>query len=155
MSTNSRESVLKRLAIKWRRAKNLPSLFARAFGRYQWPITLMAVLSFLSGTLEGLGITTVIPLFSVIVGGEATDAISRAIADFFAYLHLLFTAKFLLGFMVCLFFAKAVLLFFSQQLTAYINSDFEKKMRSSLLLRTFRRIGHFCPHRKWDTSTKC
>lgn len=151
MSTRTHLALMHTIAMKKNRLQNLFSLCSRAFGPYKTVIVGMAVLSFFSGTLEGLGITTVIPLFSVIVGGETADAISRAIAGIFAYLHLPFTAKFLLGFMVCLFFAKAVFLFFSQQLTAYINSDFEKKMRSSLLHLTFsanwpflsaQRVGH-------------
>lgn len=151
MSTRIHLALMHTIVMKKNRLRNLFSLCSRAFGPYKTVIVGMAVLSFFSGILEGLGITTIIPLFSVIVGGETADAISRAIAGIFAYLHLPFTAKFLLGFMVCLFFAKAVFLFFSQQLTAYINSDFEKKMRSSLLHRTFsanwpflsaQRVGH-------------
>lgn len=137
MSTWTHLTLIHKVVMKKNRLQNLFSLCSRAFGSYKAAIALMAVLSFVSGILEGIGITAVIPLFSVIVGGEATDAISRAIAGLFAYLHLPFTARFLLGFMVCLFFAKAVFLFFSQQLTAYVNSDFEKKMRSSLLHHTF------------------
>lgn len=151
MSTRTHLALMHTIAMKKNRLQNLFSLCSRAFGPYKAAIALMALLSFVSGILEGIGITAVIPLFSVIVGGEATDAISRAIAGLFAYLHFPFTAKFLLGFMVCLFFAKAVFLFFSQQLTAYVNSDFEKKMRGSLLRHTFsanwpflsaQRVGH-------------
>ncbi len=119
------------------RLRDLFGLIARAFGPYKTSVLFMAILSFLSGALEGIGITAVIPLFSVIVGGQASDGISRAITDFFSYLHLPLTAKFLLVFMVALFLAKAVFLFLSQQLTARVTSDFEKKMRSSLLRRTF------------------
>ena len=137
MSTRTYATLTSRVVMKKNRLQNLFFLCRRAFGPYRTAVVSMAILSFLSGTLEGLGITTVIPLFSVIVGGEATDAISRAIAGLFSYLHLPFTAKFLLGFMVCLFFAKAIFLFFSQQLTAHVTSDFEKKMRGSLLRRTF------------------
>ncbi|KKW12514.1 MAG: ABC transporter related protein [Parcubacteria group bacterium GW2011_GWA2_49_9] len=137
MSIRTHATLMGRVVMKRIRLQNLFSLCSRAFGPYKAAVVGMAILSFLSGTLEGVGITTVIPLFSVIVGGEATDVISHAIAGLFAFLHLPFTAKFLLGFMVCLFFAKAVFLFFSQQLTAHVTSDFEKKMRSSLLRLTF------------------
>lgn len=98
----------------------------------------MAILNFLSGTLEGIGITAIIPLFSFIGGGgQATDSISLAIADFFKYLHLPYSAKPLLLFMVVLFFAKAVFLLISQQVTMKIIADFEKKKRNELLELTF------------------
>lgn len=117
---------------------NLISLFYRTFGGYKWRIALMAFLSFLSGALEGIGITAIIPLFSFIGGGgSAQDSISRAIAAFFRYLHLPFTPKFLLFFMIALFFAKALFLLLSQQITSRIMADFEKKMRSKLLALTF------------------
>ncbi len=117
---------------------NTLSLFRRAFGGYTWNITLMAVLSFVSGLLEGLGVTAVIPLLSFIGGGEkATDAISIAIAGLFRYFNISYTAKFLLLFIILLFLIKAVFSFLSQQITAHIMADFEKKMRIKLLASTF------------------
>lgn len=121
----------------FRKLKNLFSLLRRAFKGYEWGIALMAALSFLSGFLEGIGITAIIPLFSFIGGGEqATDTISLAIAEFFRFLHLPFTAKFLLIFMAALFIFKALFLFFSQQVTAKIMADFEQRMRGILLKAT-------------------
>lgn len=117
---------------------NLLLLLHRAFGGYKWYIALMAVLSVLSGALEGIGITAIIPLLSFIGAGEkATDSISLAIAKFFEYFHLPYTAKFLLLFIVILFLAKAVFLFLSQQVTSRIMADFERKVRSELLKLTF------------------
>lgn len=114
------------------------SLFRRAFGDYKWHIALMAALNFLSGTLEGIGITAIIPLFSFIGGGgAATDGISRAIGEFFSYAHLPYSAKPLLLFMVVLFLAKALFVLISQQVTVRIIADFEKKKRSELLASTF------------------
>ncbi|OHA20392.1 MAG: hypothetical protein A2849_01280 [Candidatus Taylorbacteria bacterium RIFCSPHIGHO2_01_FULL_51_15] len=98
----------------------------------------MATLSFISGALEGIGITAIIPLFSFIGGGgKASDNISIAIAKFFEYLHLPYTAKFLLIFMIGLFLAKALFLLFSQQISARVIADFEKKTRASLIKCTF------------------
>jgi len=98
----------------------------------------MAVLNVLSGTLEGIGVTAVIPLFSILNSGvEASDSISRAIASSFQYLHLPYTVKFLLLFIVLLFIAKAAFLLLSQQLAAWVTADFEKKTRSELLQLTF------------------
>ena len=41
-------------------------LFKRAFGIYRWKIVLLVVTGFLGGLMEGIGINTVIPLFSFI-----------------------------------------------------------------------------------------
>lgn len=128
---------------------NLLSLFYRTFGGYKWRILLMAFLSFLSGALEGIGITAIIPLFSFIGGGgSAQDSISRAIEAFFHYLHLPFTPRFLLFFMVALFFAKALFLLLSQQITSRIMADFEKRMRSKLLSLTFKANWPFLSSQK-------
>ncbi|HCB35285.1 MAG TPA: hypothetical protein DEP25_01450, partial [Candidatus Taylorbacteria bacterium] len=121
-----------------RKIGNLFSLFRQAFGEYAWSIALMAALNFLSGLLEGIGVTAIIPLFSFIGGAtKANDTISLAIAELFRFLHLPYTAKFLLFFMVALFLSKAVFLFFSQQITAKIMADFEERTRSMLLRITF------------------
>lgn len=117
---------------------NLFSVFRRAFGGYKWRIVFMAVLSFVSGTLEGVGVTAIIPLFSFIGGGgEASDSISRVIAEVFRYFNLPYTARWLLFFMVALFLAKAVFLLLSQQLTATVMADFEKRARKRLFSLTF------------------
>ncbi len=121
-----------------RKIGNLLRLLWQAFGSYAWGIALMAALSFLSGILEGIGITAIIPLFSFIGGGEhAADDISLAIAGLFRLAHLPFTAKFLLIFMAALFLAKALFLFISQQITAKIMADFEERTRATLLRATF------------------
>ena len=118
---------------------NMFSLFRRAFGGYTWSIVLMAVLSFLSGLLEGIGITAIIPLLSFIGGsGQATDAISLAIAGLFRYFDVSYTFRFLLLFIVVLFIAKAVSMLVAQYVTAIITTDYERKTRERLLGFTLR-----------------
>lgn len=127
-------------------------LFSSAFGTYRLSIACMVVLSFISGTLEGIGINAIIPLLSFMGGGgHATDKISLAIAEFFHYLHLPYTVKFLLVFIVVLFLAKTVFVLISQRVTARIMADFERQSRSELLRLTFaakwpflaaQRVGH-------------
>ncbi len=120
-----------------RKLEKLLALFVKAFWGYRWGIAFMALLAFLSGLLEGIGITAIIPLFSVIGGGEAaSDTISLAIAELFRMFHLPFTAKFLLIFMAALFLCKALFLFFSQEITAKIMADFEERTRNALIRAT-------------------
>ncbi|MDO8564524.1 MAG: ABC transporter ATP-binding protein [bacterium] len=128
----------------------LLSLFRRAFWGYKSSIALMAILSFLSGLLEGIGVTAIIPLFSFIGGGggAASDSISLLIAEFFKYFHLPYTARFLLIFMVAVFLAKALFLFISQQITSKITADFEWTMRARLLAATFHARWRFLSSQK-------
>lgn len=112
-------------------------LFRQAFGQYKRQIAGMAVLSFFSGILEGIGINAVIPIFSLIAGGDADDAISKTIEKFFSYFHLSYTVKYLLIFMVLLFIFKAIVLFITQYLSVRIKVDYEKNTRGRLLRETF------------------
>lgn len=111
-------------------------LFRQAFGQYKRQIAGIAVLSFVSGILEGVGINAVIPIFSLIAGGDADDVISQTIKTFFAYLHLSYTVKFLLIFMVLLLIFKAIALFITQYLSVRIKIDYERNMRRKLLKET-------------------
>jgi ATP-binding cassette, subfamily C, bacterial len=107
-------------------------LLKEAFSQYKWQIVLMAVLSFFSGILEGIGITAIIPVFSIMSGDKASDVISRAIAKFFELAGFHYTVKYLLIFMAFLFMIKAALLFFSQYITVKITSDYEKDTRFNI-----------------------
>jgi len=107
-------------------------LFNSAFRRYRLQIVIIAVLSFLSGVLEGFGINAIIPMFSLITGHPLTDTISQAIAKFFLFFHLSYTVKSLLGLMVFLFIIKAIILFFAHYTTTRITADYAKNMRSEL-----------------------
>ncbi len=108
----------------------------------------MVLLSFLGGALEGVGINAMIPLLSVIGGGGANDQISRAITEFFAYLHLPLTVKFLLSFIVVLFLVKTALTLLAQYLTARTVASFERETRQTLLHSTFAASWRFLSAQK-------
>ncbi|MSU55755.1 MAG: ABC transporter ATP-binding protein [Candidatus Taylorbacteria bacterium] len=120
-----------------RQVQGLLRLFLRAFRSYLWKIILMTVLSFVSGALEGIGITAIIPLFSILTGTIPTDPISGGIVKLFAFLGLPFTAKYVFILMFALFVGKAAVLFIAQQITVRVNTDFEKKTRERILRYTF------------------
>lgn len=119
-----------------------------AFGGYTRQIAAMAVLSFLGGALEGVGINAMIPLLSVIGGGGAKDQISLAITEFFAYIHLPLTVKFLLSFIIVLFLVKTLLTLVAQYLTARTVSSFERETRQTLLQTTFAASWRFLSRQK-------
>lgn len=128
----------------------LMRLFRSAFGEYRWQIGVMALLSLVSGMLEGLGINAVIPLFSFIGGGGGapTDSLSLLIARLFSFLHLPYSARSVLLLIVILFIAKAIFLLISQQVTAIIAADFEKKTRAKLLAATLQAKWPFLSKQK-------
>ncbi len=124
-------------------------LLRTAFGPYRRRIATMAVFSFLGGILEGIGINAIIPLFAVVGNGRgATDTISRAIAEGFAYLHLPLSVKFLLAFMIVLFVVKTALTLSAQYLTARTVALFERETRQTLLRRTFNASWSFLSTQK-------
>lgn len=111
-------------------------LFKKTFWNYRWQIFAMAILSFVSGIFEGIGVNAIIPIFSLVAGGTSNDVISQTIQKFFSYFHLSYTVKFLLIFMILLFVFKALALFVTQYLSVKIKADYEKNTRSRLLQLT-------------------
>lgn len=124
-----------------------------AFGGYKWQIITLVFLGFFSGLLEGIGINAIIPVFSLATGEaiSGTDFISRTIEKLFLQLGLDFRLKYLLIFIIILFIAKAITLFFSNYTKVKITSSYEKNTRDNLLEKALRadwphllkqKIGH-------------
>lgn len=111
-------------------------LFNSAFRQYRLQIFAIAILSFVSGVLEGVGINAIIPMFSLITGHPLTDTISQIIEKFFSFFHLAYTVKYLLSFTVLLFIIKAIILFFANYTTTRITADYAKNIRSELFKLT-------------------
>ncbi len=111
------------------------SLIQREYGAFKASITSLTILSFMSGLLEGVGINSIIPLFSFVQGGknQSTDAISKIIADFFQFFHLPYTLKTLLLFIIGLFVIKAGISFVVTHITADIITRYETGKRRQLL----------------------
>ena len=66
----------------------LMRLYRKAYGAYTPQVFLIIALAVISSIFEGLGISTIIPVFSFVGGGAgaATDTISNIIAGFFGLL---------------------------------------------------------------------
>ncbi len=113
----------------------LLKVLREGFSDYKWQIVLLAILSFIGGILEGIGINAIIPLFSFVIGGgnEVTDTISKAIVKFFLYFNFGHNVNYLLILIAVLFLGKAIFLFISNFLTIFIRRNYEKKTRSELL----------------------
>ena len=87
------------------------SLYRKAYGAYTPQVVLIVVLAVVSSILEGLGISSIIPVFSFVGGGagSATDTISQMIAGLFGLLHVPFTFRMLPFFFGGLFIALGLL----------------------------------------------
>lgn len=114
------------------------SLSNQAFGKYKWQIVILTLLGFLSGILEGVGINTVIPLFSVIMGqtGQEMDVISKYIKAGFNYFNVDFSLKYLLLFIILLFVLKAIIVIIFSYVEVRISSNYTKKTREDLFEKT-------------------
>lgn len=110
-------------------------LFNRAFGVYRWRIVLLILTGFIGGLMEGIGINTVIPLFSFIVKGQdkPTDYISIYIEKIFNFLNISYSLKYLLILIAFLFIAKAIMTFLTNYITDRIRTDYIKRTRIKLL----------------------
>lgn len=115
-------------------------LFNEAFPRHGGRLALMAVLSFLSGVLEGIGVNAIIPLFSLlrVFASPELDAVSLAIQQAFLYFHIPLFPSSLAAFIFALFIGKAILLFFVQYVMLRITASFEVNKRNELLGKLLR-----------------
>ena len=113
---------------------NAAKIFKRAYGQHKAVLIFLFFLSFFNSILEGVGISALIPFFSFIGYNQSgnTDLISRSIEGFFSYLHVPFTLKYLLIFIICLFILKAVVLFLANFITALTIFNYEKNLRHNL-----------------------
>ena len=122
------------LQLKDNRISRIYSLSRRAFWHYKWQISVLVVLGFLSGALEGIGVNALIPLFSFMAGTERgnDNFITKYIQDLFNFAHIDFSLKFLLIFMVCLFIVKAIIILIFSYVRIRIHTDYEETTRNSL-----------------------
>ncbi|MDP3962604.1 MAG: ABC transporter ATP-binding protein [bacterium] len=129
-------------------------LVRRMFGRYKKQITILAVLGFVSGLLEAIGVNALIPLFSFFVEGDSRlggDFLAKYIRDFFAFFHLPFTLPALLIFISALFLMKAALSLYFNYVRSSIRLEYERATMSELYKETLyadwpylsrQKIGH-------------
>jgi len=113
----------------------LPRFFNKAFGKYRLQIILLAVLGFINSVLEGIGISTVIPIFSFVAndGAKGTDIISRTIERIFSWLNLGYNVRNLLIFIGVLFILKVLVMFVKEYITDYVMANYQKNTRTSIL----------------------
>jgi ATP-binding cassette, subfamily C, bacterial len=108
------------------------------FGRYRWHVAALTVFGILSPLLESIGINAAIPLMSFFFGGggATTDFVTGTIKSLFALLHIPFSFRFLLGFILGLFVVRAVSVVVFGYIRGWVSADFLSKESEDILRRT-------------------
>src|SRR6185437_8433286 len=115
-------------------------IFWRLFGKYRNSLLILGGLGFLSAMLEGIGINSIVPLFTFFTGNGALpgDFISQTMAKAFGILHIPFTFRFLLGFILVLFFVRGIFQVIFGYIRGIIIADFLSSESQAVLSGTLR-----------------
>lgn len=132
--------------------KTLFRIPKHAFGKYKFQIALLVTLGFLSGLLESIGITALIPLFSFVTKTDmAQNRLSWVFESVFSSLDISFTLWTLLSLMALIFFVKAIITIGFGYIRTKIIADYETSTQRALYEKTLfstwphllkQKIGH-------------
>lgn len=113
-------------------------VFSESFGKYKPEIITLSLIGFMNGILGGIGISAVIPLFSLVSspGVVGQDMISNTMQTFFGFFGVAFTLGHIVVFVVLLFVCKAVFSLYASYLTGRIVLNYQEKTRMTLLRQT-------------------
>lgn len=113
-------------------------MFKRAYGEYKIQIIIMVILGFFGGLVGALGIGIIIPLFALVLNTQADQP--NKITDIFehvlSYVHLPMNIPIILGVMIGLFVAKALIMYIAGMISTNIASGYEANMRTRILEKT-------------------
>ena len=120
------------------KAERAIGLVSRLFAGYRKYVAIFIGLGFLSGVLEVIGISALIPLFSVFVGGgePGNDFISQAILDTFSFTGISLTLPAILVLIVILFTLKAGVLLLFHYIQVRLKMAYQEDMMNLLFKRT-------------------
>ncbi|MDO8510148.1 MAG: ABC transporter ATP-binding protein [bacterium] len=104
------------------------------YHQYRWKMLALAALGIITGFLEGVGITLIIPLFTFFVGSADTtgNTIIRAINVFFERFNLHLGFQNLLMLTIAVFLIKAVLLLLFGYIRVRIVANYKKEIRNEM-----------------------
>lgn len=130
------------------------TLLKKALWDVKFQIIILAILGFISGLLEGIGINALIPLFAFIIKDKSQnmDIVTRFIQNVFGFLHIPFTIIFLIIFITILFIIKSIILYVANYINIAITTEYDKKMKNELFRETLytswpylmkQKIGYF------------
>src|SRR3989338_11196323 len=116
------------------RTVEIYQLFNKSYEGYRLQLLALVILSFVGSIMEGVGINSMIPLFSFVNKEQikGTDAISNFIENFFKFFYLQYSLRNLLFFIIVLFIIKAIVIFIATYLGARIYINYERNTRAML-----------------------
>ncbi len=124
-------------------------VFRIAFSYFGWKFWLMVFMGFLSSFSAAIGISIIIPLFSLLTdGGQGTNTITETIRQGLGFLHIPFTLNSLLILMAGLFIIKAVVLFIAKYLNERLAANYELRIRTNLFRGTMDTVWPFLMEQK-------
>lgn len=117
--------------------KNVVKTLWVTFVKYRLHVGILVLFAIISPLLEAIGINAVVPLLSFFMGGGgATDFINQLVQGFFGFLHIPFTFRYLLGFILMLFVLRAASVIVFGYIRAWVNADFLAKESENVMRRT-------------------
>jgi len=117
-----------------KRVKTFIEIFYNVYLEHKIAILFLTFIGFFSAILEGIGINSIIPLFSFVTGNtdKGNDIISRFVENFFKFLNIEYKLKYLIILIALLFIFKAILFVLSEYIRIKITANYEEKMRNNL-----------------------
>ena len=118
--------------------KEFISIFSRSFGSYKRQIVVLTLLGFVNGLLGGIGVSSIIPLFSFVTGSgtPGTDTISVHLTRFFSFVGIPFTLRYVILLILLLFVTKSILTLFATFLNYRAMQMYQEETRIKLLKGT-------------------
>ena len=117
--------------------RNLLTFFQivkRLYGPYRWQIFALAAFGFLSGILESLGVSMIIPLFSHVSNQPLLESnqITKFFDAFFTFLNIEPRLRFLIPLIVIFFLLRACALYAFEFLRMRLTVNYERNSRINL-----------------------
>lgn len=108
--------------------------FWKAYSKYRVHIVVISILGFLRGVCDSIGITLIIPLFSLALNQESIpdNVFTQLLQSIFSLLHIPFDLTFLLFFVAVLFFCKFIIVSITYVITIHITTTYEQRTRERL-----------------------
>lgn len=103
-------------------------LLSSAYRKHGTSILILAGLSFLRSLLEGVGVTALIPIFSLITKSKnlGDDLVSKSVQSLFSYFQIDYSLNFLIILVVVLFLLKFLLTIWADFVTAKIVTQYHE-----------------------------
>lgn len=119
--------------INFNKIRSALRLFKRAYSGYRLQILSITILGFISGLASGIGISMLIPIFSLVAGKESGQQIVTGLPDIiggiFIFFHLAINLPLVLALMVFLFITKAVIALVSSYIDNKVSGQYMEDMR--------------------------